>query len=697
MARVIAFSCPGVLSVIQPLLFSLLLAAGQPDTLVVPMREVVVTGSRVRESLQRTPASVSVVDRSRFANGRAIGLDDLLTGVPGVLVQSRGGSQDVRITIRGYGARGNGERSNAGSMRGIRVLTDGIPVSEPDGRTSLDLVDVGTIDRVEIARSNVSAQYGNASGGVVNLRTNLDFDKSYLRVEESGGSFGLRRDQVAYGFTAGRGRGVLSGSNTSYEGWRKHSGSQSAQLHARFMVPLGDGNTDRLTLISDFANNLIRFPGPLTSAEYNADREAAAPPYVTRDERRFNRIGRMAATLDHELSAAQDLSVSLFAEPKALQRSERNRYRDFTRYHVGGNAVWSLEESIHDGLKGRSSAGVDQALQDGSILFWNLRPDGTRGTTVRANKREAANSAGGFVQQAFTWHDRWSLQAALRYDNLWYVALDYITPALDAQKRFTRLTPKVSVSWFSGEHTLFAAMGGGVEAPAFNEIDPPPPFDVTTSFNPFLEAMHSKTYELGARGAITNGLGVWTYDAALYQIDTDNDIVPFAGGAYFFTAGKSRRQGVEAGLGWRVNDMLALRGSATLANNEYVDYVNDLGNFGGNDMPGLPKAAWNAGARLKLPRGVGLDVSTEGMSKVFANDANTTETFGYGLVHASLDYTVQTQSVGVRAFVSGRNLLDKEHVASVFINPISDVASGPLRYLEPGLPRQFNAGITLTR
>ena len=219
---------------IQPFLLSLLLASSTPDTMVVPMAEIVVSGSRVRESLLRTPAAVSVVTRSQFANGRAIGLDDVLNGVPGVLVQSRGGAQDVRITIRGYGARGNGERSNAGSMRGIRVLSDGIPLSEPDGRTSLDLADVGAADRVEISRSNVSALYGNASGGVVNLRTNLEFDKSYVRLDESGGSFGLRRDQVTYGFTAGRGRGVLSGSNTSYDGWRAHSGSHSAQAHVRF-------------------------------------------------------------------------------------------------------------------------------------------------------------------------------------------------------------------------------------------------------------------------------------------------------------------------------------------------------------------------------------------------------------------------------------------------------------------------------
>ena len=35
------------------------------------------------------------------------------------------------------------------------------------------------------------------------------------------------------------------------------------------------------------------------------------------------------------------------------------------------------------------------------------------------------------------------------------------------------------------------------------------------------------------------------YDAALCWIDVDNDIVPYDGGAYFFTAGKSRRRGAE--------------------------------------------------------------------------------------------------------------------------------------------------------
>ncbi len=682
---------------IEPFLLAILLATGPTDTLVVPMREIVVSGSRVRQSLLRTPAAVSVVDRAQFANGRGIGLDELLAGVPGVLVQSRGGSQDVRITIRGYGARGNGERSNAGSLRGIRVLSDGIPVSEPDGRTSLDLVDVGTADRVEISRSNVSALYGNASGGVVHLRTNMEFDKPYQRVEVRGGSFGLRRDQVAFGFVAGRGRGVVSGSNTTYDGWRQHSDSKSAQAHVRFSAPLGDGDNDRLLLIGDYASNLIRFPGPLTEPGFAADPVMAAPAYVSRDERRFNRIGRVAGTLDHSFSKRQSLSLSLFAEPKALQRSERSRYRDFTRFHVGGQAVWSLEWAVREGLVGHASAGVDEALQDGSILFWNLNPDGTRSTTIRANKREAANSAGAFVQQSFTWSARWSLQGALRYDDLGYVSEDFLAPGLSADRHFTRLTPKLTASWLSADHTVFAALGGGVEAPAFNEIDAPPPFDATTSFNPFLDAMHSTTYELGARGSFANRIGRWRYDTGVFWIVTENDIVPWAGGAYFFTAGRSRRRGVEAALDWQPTTRLTLRGAGTFSRNEYVDYLNDLGDYSGNEMPGLPSASWSVSARVELPRGPALSVSTDGLGRYFADDANTVRASSHGLLHASIDYSIQTPHLGLRAFLSGRNLLDQQHVASVFINPLRDTPSDPLRYIEPGLPRQFIAGLLLTR
>jgi hypothetical protein len=95
----------------------------------------------------------------------------------------------------------------------------------------------------------------------------------------------------------------------------------------------------------------------------------------------------VGATFEHQLSDAQHLSAAAWVEPKVLRRSERNRFRDFTRYHVGGNALWSLETPVGSN-RAIWTVGGDEQFQDGSIQFYTLEPDGSRGTGLIQNKRE---------------------------------------------------------------------------------------------------------------------------------------------------------------------------------------------------------------------------------------------------------------------------------------------------------------------
>jgi iron complex outermembrane recepter protein len=661
-----------------------------PDTLVVPLEEIVVTGARVPETALRMPTAISVVDRGRFQSTRALGLSEALGSVPGVIAQSRSGGQDVRVTIRGYGARGSGERSNTGVMRGIRVLTDGIPVTEPDGRTAFDLVDLAVADRIEVSRSNASALYGNASGGVINLRTNLDFDSPWQEYSQQAGAWGFHREQGTAGFTVGQGRGVFALGNTTFDGWRGHSLSTGTQAHLRFSAPLDAGT--RVGVLMDAVSDLHRFPGPLTREELDATPRLANATFASRDDRRRNRIGRVALTLDRHVEGSHDLSLTAFAEPKFLQRSERNRFREFNRAHLGGSAVYRLLARPSSGLESRSSFGADEAYQDGSVLFYNV-VNGQRGTDLVANSREGANSAGGFVQQELIWNERWSARAALRFDDLWYIAEDHMDPTLDATKRFTRFTPKGSVAFLGGAYTVYAALGGGVEAPAFNEIDPPPAFETSTAINPFLEPMLSTTYELGAKGgtALPGRCGRVRYDAALYWIDVANEVVPYDGGAYFFTAGKSRRKGAELGLDWLPAERLLVSVAGTLSDNRYVEYVNQLGDFSGGRVAGLPRTTLDARVRYVTALGVSAEGSVEHLGSYYADDANTARADAYLLLNASLGYARDLGDVSMRAFVSGTNLTDERYVGSVFINGVSG------RFYEPGLPRSWSAGLTLRR
>src|SRR3989337_2081804 len=151
------------------------------DSLFYEMNQVTVTATRYAESIMEVPYAVTIKSKDDFNNIKGYGLDEVLSSVPGVLAQSRNGNQDVRIVIRGFGARGSGDRSNSGTSRGIRILVDGIPETEPDGRTSFDLIDLTLVQNIEVLRSNVSAVWGNASGGIINISRFLNSLTTSLR------------------------------------------------------------------------------------------------------------------------------------------------------------------------------------------------------------------------------------------------------------------------------------------------------------------------------------------------------------------------------------------------------------------------------------------------------------------------------------------------------------------------------------
>ena len=52
------------------------------------------------------------------------------------------------------------------------------------------------------------------------------------------------------------------------------------------------------------------------------------------------------------------------------------------------------------------------------------------------------------------------------------------------------------------------------------------------------------------------------------------------------------------------------------------------------------------------------------------------------------------EQLGLRGFIGVNNVTDHKYAASAFINP--DVVNGVPVYLEPGLPRNFVVGLTIT-
>lgn len=689
-----------------------LLSQNVSDTVRYRIPGVTTIGTRMSEPWLEVPLALTVLPRSSLTLTRGYGLDEALSGVPGVLALSRFGNQDVRIVIRGFGARGAGERSNSGTSRGIRILSDGFPETEPDGRTAFDLVDLSGAGSVEVVRSNSSSVWGNAAGGVVNIRSNTMFSTPFAQYTSLAGDFGFHKEQFEAGAMLGNGILSVSLGNTNVDGWRWHSQSSLTLMKLAILSDLGGASTLGVYLTG--ASNLFRIPGPLTDVQYETNAQQADSLYIKRDERRFNRLARIGITVSHDLGTGNFLSASAFVNPKYLQRSERNTFRDFTRYHLGGNAAYQNKMSIGENAENVLLVGADEAYQDGAILFYNLTPDGNRGSTLTDNKKEGANNFGAFVQDEIRLGERWSILAGGRYDDITYYGQSFIKPWLNDARSFKHVTPKGGITYrVSPSHSVYASIGGGVEVPAGNETDPVPP-DTIHALNLLLDPIVSTTVEVGTKQMVEFGDNVFggtlVYDAAFYWLQVDNDIVPYRNGRFYFTAGTTRRMGAEFGVILRLNNGLSMDGALTISNNKYVEYKVDsvyysaskagiYANYKDNEVAGVPSAFYNLSVKFApdFAAGAFIRLKFQGTGEYYVDDPNLVKVPSWLTINASVgldQYLLGGTGLYVSGFVGIQNVADTRYVGSAWINPDLNAQGKPM-YIEPGIPRNVVASVTV--
>lgn len=713
MSRSISIFFVLIVIVLFPLLRASAQHAEEKDTMkTFYIGPVISIGTRMSEPWIQVPIALTHLEAKDLPKGKGYGLDEILAGIPGVFVQSRYGNQDVRLTIRGFGARGAGERSNAGTTRGVRILNNGFPDTEPDGRTSFDLVDISGAGTIEVMRSNASSVYGNASGGVLNIMANTLFEHPYVSFIESFGSFGFRKEMVNAGAMLGSGKMYLSLSNTNLKGWRSQSSSTQALLNTGISARLGQSTTLDVHLAA--TSNFFRIPGPLSQAQYDSLAQQADSLYIKRNERRYNRLGRLGVHLSHQLDEHNSLTATVFVQPKFLQRSERGTFRDFNRYHIGGSILYNNTAEFGTDITNRFMVGMDEAYQDGAILFYTLSPGGERALPLRDNKREGANNFGTFVQNEVSFGDRWVVLLGARYDNITYYSESFVNLTLHDTRSFTRVTPKAGITYrITPQHSVYANLGGGVEVPAGNETDPIGTFGADTIYaiNPLLDAIRSTTIEVGTKQIMELGggqpLGSLSYDIAAYWLRVTNDIIPYRNGRFYFTAGRTERMGLEVGATLTLNMGLSANIAVTASSNKYKEYLVDsvhygkpgaFANFANNKVVGIPDFYFTLGIKYQVKEWYGghIGFTLQNVGKYFADDANTVTVPAYTIVNAQAGIgrlMFANEKLYLTAFVSINNLFDRKYVGSAWLNP--DVVRGAPVFIEPGLPRNVVGGLGL--
>jgi iron complex outermembrane receptor protein len=649
------------------------------------------------------PYPVTRMNYLSYRYDRKIGASDILPAVPGLFLQSRYGNHDVRFSIRGFGSR-----SNSG-IRGIRILLDDIPESEPDGQTRIEAIDFNSVGRIEIVRGNASSLYTNAPGGVANFINDIDFHRSSIVQYNQFGSFGLRRNGFKAAVRTDNYGLLTTYSYQNYDGYRNHN---TEYWHILNMV-LESTPTDRsnLKILGYFVDGSIRLPGSLTKEEFDTDPWQADQRSIDRDEKRITRKGRLGIRFNNTFGRAENHEIELtaYGTIKYFERTARD-YRVINRNGLGLTARYVNKATI---LKRTNefSLGGDLFAQPARIEYY-ANINGQKGDQILQLVDESINNSGFYVSDNFEIiRETMFVLLTGRYDHVFYHQQEETLPSRNDERTFNAFTPKLALNYkITPWMAAYTSYGLSFDSPANNEMESADPEFL---FNQDLEPQQSWNFEIGIKGnrlrPEQNKLRKLFFEATFFHIDLENEIVPYEvlGDVFYRNAAETRRLGFELGSQAEILKELSFTFSYTFSHFIYQTYsalaieIDSSSNFvekeedySGNIVPSVPKH--NLYLALSYARPLYKDkisgfarLSYMGISGLWVDDANTDQTDGYSLVNGLLGLDMKFGKFNIMASGGVDNLFDAVYVGFTNTN------SANRRFYEAGAPRNWYLSLNL--
>lgn len=652
--------------------------------------EVIVTATRIPSNPGDLPFAAGVVTGERVQRARQqLGLDEALASQPGLFFQNRYNfAQDLRIAIRGFGARANF------GIRGIRIFADDIPQTLPDGQGSVDAIDLGSVAAVEVIRGPFSAVYGASSGGVIHIRTEEGPDPPQLSARLNTGSYGFRQWQAKAGGQAGSLNWLGNLSATDLDGYRAHSNYASDLFNSKFRYDF-DASASLTVVLNAVDSPYADDPGGLTAAEAAADRRQAAPRNLQFDagealeQQTFGLAYRKAFGGGRELLLRNYYQRRDFVNrlPFDINSNGQGGSVDLQRRFAGLGAQygWTADWS---GLPSRLVVGFDyDAQRDHRRRYANLQ--GLVGALTTDQDEDVTNAAV-FVQDVMELGEAFTLTLGARYDDVEYRVQDRTGAPGSGRRSFTEFSPMAGLSWaVSGSLRLYGNLSTSFDPPATTELANP---YAPTGFNPDLESQSATNVEVGAKGLLAERA---RYEVALFHIDVEDEIVPFelegSGQSFFRNAGSSTHRGVEASLVLQL--LPGLTGSASYTWSDFTfDAFRDPagGVFDGKRIPGIPEHLFQAGLEWNHAGGLyaGLELLYAG--RFYADNANDVASGDYLVADLRAGYRWQAERWTFEPFAGVGNLLDEQYMGNIRLN----AAFG--RYYEPAPERNAYLGVAIT-
>ena len=678
--------------------------AAQPVSALEP---VVVSGSGIERRAFDTPYAVSVVDAAELrAGGLMVNLSEALGRVPGLVVNLRNNyAQDLQISSRGFGAR------STFGVRGIRLYTDGIPASMPDGQGQVSHFDIAGAQRVEVLRGPFSALYGNSSGGVISLVSAAPQSRS-IGLDVDAGSNGVRQVRVSGEAPLGGGFDIRAQvSRFETDGFRPQSEAQRDFGNVR----LGwRGASDSVTLLLNSLDQPAQDPLGLTRAQLDADPYQTTSQATAFDTRKNTRQAQLGGQWQHRFTDLGPLKSSVL--------TAYGGQRSVTQWQA--IAVATQAPPRHPGGVidfDRDYAGVDARL----VLRWAQVQlvAGVASERQNEDRRGFENFSGAGAGQVLgvTGKLRRDETNKVRTSDVYAQGEVEITPALSATLgarsgslrvtsqdaflsngddsgalKYSYTTPVAALQWRpSAALNLYVSAGRGFESPTLGELAYRP--DGQPGFNTALRPQRSRQVEAGAKWRDA-GLGL-ALDSAVFRAETDDEIgvqTNAGGRSTFQNVGRTTRNGAELSLRWQATTTWRAQLALTWLDATYRDGFLTCAGIpcaaptvpvaAGNRIAGtvaksaFAEVAWRAPTNTELA----LEVRAQGGMPV--NDLNSD--FAQGTTTAALRAS-QTLPLGpgqLELLARVDNLAGRRYAGSVIVNDSN------ARFFEPAAGRTVLLG-----
>ena len=646
----------------------------QDSIQIVDLENVVVKSTRINTIQRQVPLSVTLKSFNEDKNfSSQSSFSDFIKNTPGVFTTSSNNfSQDIRISIRGFGAR------SAFGIRGIKLIVDGIPETTPDGQSQLDNLPLGLISNIEILRGPNANLYGNSSGGVISINTLTNPNDKFYRTS---GIFG------AYQYQSIQRTRVLDWKNSNLiihydkrrsNGYRDQSNYKTSILNLKYINQLDQNN--KIVWQINYTDSPYAYdPGGLKLSEVEDNRRQARKNNIDYDT--YEKVKHLKTGISWNYKKNDN---SFFDSYFFYQ--QRDFYSKLP-FNFGG--IISIDRNYYGlgtkftrnkNLENRNNTfvmGVDHLSQsDDRKRFKNnfgLKGDRT------LSQMENFDTTGIYLVSQTNFNSGLLLRYGIRYD------INSIGIDSNNKVNLDKINPSLGISYsINSSDNIFFSFGTSFETPTLNELSNNPD---GSGFNKDLKSNNAVNYEIGWRKSLSN----IAFEAVAYITNSDNEILPyeielFPGKNFYRNVGSTLRQGIE------ISSSVSFQGGLfnlnyTLSKNRFKDFILDGDDLSENLIPGIPSQMLDLEVLFKLSKKRMLILTNRLIGERYADNLNETLVSSYNIFNVKYSKEIFKKS---QFSLGVNNLFNEEFYDNIRINAFGK------RYYEPAPKRNFYFGINFS-